>query len=146
VPTFERFEDIEAWRLSRELTREIRRVSGYGSFVRDFALRDQIRRAALCVMSNMAEGFDRGSTREFFQFLATAKGSASEVRSQLYVALDQRYISGDQFGLIGTLAERVARVIGGLMAYLRKSGTRGVRFLDGGAPEPRRPSGRNPEP
>jgi four helix bundle protein len=133
MPTFERFEDIEAWQIARDLTRAVYLVSGQGRFAKDFPLRDQVRRAAVSVMSNIAEGFDRGSTREFLQFLAAAKGSASEVRSQLYAALDQDYISGEQFGHVGGLAERVGRVIGGLMAYLRRSGTRGVRFL-GGAP------------
>ncbi|MBM3474994.1 MAG: four helix bundle protein [Armatimonadetes bacterium] len=146
MPTFERFEDIEAWQMARDLTRAVYLVSGQGRFAKDFPLRDQIRRAAVSVMSNIAEGFDRGSTHEFLQFLAAAKGSASEVRSQLYAALDQEYISADQFREVGGLAERVGRVVGGLMAYLRRSGTRGVRFLDGAASVPGEPGAPNHAP
>src|SRR6202012_3122572 len=95
--TITQFEDIEAWKLGRELTRAIYRVSKAGEFGRDFALRDQIRRAAVSVTSNIAEGFERGGNREFVQALAVAKGSAGEVRSQLYVALDEGYIREAEF-------------------------------------------------
>src|ERR1700734_875276 len=95
--TITQFEDIEAWKLGRKLTRAIYRVSKTGEFARDFALRDQIRRAALSITSNIAEGFERGGNREFIQFLSFAKGSCGEVRDQLYVALDEQYISQEQF-------------------------------------------------
>ncbi|MEA2084022.1 MAG: four helix bundle protein [Thermodesulfobacteriota bacterium] len=83
-----KFEDIEAWKKARELTKEIYVISNEGPFARDFGLRDQVRRAAVSVMSNIAEGFDRGGNRELIQFLYIAKGSAAEVQAQLYVALD----------------------------------------------------------
>ena len=78
--TFKKFEEIECWKKARELTRRIYEVSGKGNFAKDFGLKDQIRRAAVSIMSNIAEGHDRSGTGEFVQFLANAKGSASEVR------------------------------------------------------------------
>lgn len=92
-----RFEDIEAWQKARRLTREIYTLPGSGQLSKDFGLRDQIRRAAVSVMSNIAEGFERGGSAEFSQFLAIAKGSTGEIEAQLYVALDQKYITQEQF-------------------------------------------------
>src|SRR5262249_28217799 len=97
MATFRRFEDIAAWKKSRELTRNVYQASKRGAFARDFGLTDQIRRATVSIMSNIAEGHERSGTREFMQFLATAKGSAAEVRSQLYVAFDQQYLSVEEF-------------------------------------------------
>ena len=104
MATFKKFEEIEAWKKARELTRQIYRVSRTSSFAKDFALRDQIRRASVSIMSNIAEGYDRSGTGEFVQFLATAKGSAAEVKCQLYVALDQRYIDEATFNALSALA------------------------------------------
>ncbi len=128
MATIERFEDIEAWKKARELTRAVYDCSRVGPFSKDFALRDQIRRAAVSVMSNIAEGFERGGTREFIQFLATAKGSVGELEAQLHVAVDQGYISHEQFASLMALANSVKRLIGGLMSYLRESGMRGFKF------------------
>src|SRR6266702_128916 len=93
----ERFQDVDAWKVARELTKSVYQVTAAGEFARDFGLRDQIRRAAVSVMSNIAEGFERGGNREFRQFLAQAKGSVGEVRSQLYAALDTGLLSDSQF-------------------------------------------------
>ena len=128
MSTFKKFEDIEAWKKSRELTRQIYRVSATGPFARDFALRDQIRRAAVSIMSNIAEGYDRSGTREFIQFLATAKGSAAEVRCQLYVALDQAYVDNSTFSELSALATEIGNMIAGLMTYLRQSGIKGTKY------------------
>ena|SRR5208282_4613966 len=92
-----RFEEIESWKKARVLTNEIYQVTSLGGFARDFGLRDQIRRASVSAMSNIAEGFERGGNREFLQFLSNAKGSAGEVRSQLYVALDAGFINQKKF-------------------------------------------------
>ena len=89
MATIEQFEDITAWQKARALTSAIYTDSRTGSLAKDFALRDQLRRATVSIMSNIAEGFERDGNREFVQFLATAKGSCGEVRSQLYTALDQ---------------------------------------------------------
>ncbi len=93
----DRFEDIESWKKARGCTRLIYEMSSQGNFTRDFALRDQIRRAVISIMSNIAEGFERGGDKEFIQFLSIAKGSCGEVRSQLFAAFDQNYITEDQF-------------------------------------------------
>ena len=128
MASIERFEDIEAWKKARELTREIYRITNQGAFVKDFGLRDQIRRAAVSIMSNIAEGFGRGGNKEFIQFLSTAKGSASEVQAQLYVALDAEYITKDQFQQLYGLAQSSGKMIGGFIRYLQKSDHKGVKF------------------
>src|SRR5229473_8394597 len=103
MPTFQSFEEIEAWQKARELTREVYAVSDEGPFARDFGLRDQMRRASVSILSNIAEGFERSGTGEFVQFLSAAKGSAGEVRAQLYVALDQGYIEAEKFRELSAL-------------------------------------------
>ena len=89
-----KFEDIESWKKARWLTNEIYQTSASGGFVRDFGLK---RRASVSILSNIAEGFERGGDKEFSEFLAVAKGSCGEVRAQLYVALDQGYLSPELF-------------------------------------------------
>ena len=128
MASIEKFEDIEAWQKARELTREIYRISNQGSFARDFGLRDQIRRAAVSIMSNIAEGFGRGGNKEFIQFLSIAKGSASEVQAQLYVALDAEYITKEQFQKIYSRTEETSRMIGGLLRYLRNNDFKGAKY------------------
>lgn len=88
----EKFEDIKAWQIARELVREIYRITNKDEFAKDFGLKDQIRRAAVSIMSNISEGFERGSDKEFNQFLNYARGSSAEVKSQLYIASDLGYI------------------------------------------------------
>ena len=119
MSAFQRFEDIEAWQKAREMTKAIYALSNDGQFSRDFGLRDQVRRAAVSVMSNIAEGFDRGGVREFIQFLFIAKGSAAEVQAQLYVALDAGYIKQEQFKGLYDLAGDTGRLIGGFIRYLK---------------------------
>lgn len=125
---FQRFEDIEAWQKARELTKQIYALSNDGQFARDFGLRDQIRRASVSIMSNIAEGFGRGGNKEFPQFLSTAKGSASEVQAQLYVALDANYINQEQFKQLYSETETTARLIGGLLRYLQNSNLKGAKY------------------
>jgi len=128
MATFQSFEEIEAWQKARELTRKIYVASEQGSFARDFGLRDQIRRASVSIMSNIAEGFDRSGTGEFIQFLAMAKGSAGEVKSQLYIAVDLDYITEDTFDQLFSLATDTGRLVGGLMNYLRNSNIKGTKY------------------
>ena len=127
MATFKRFEDIDAWAKARELARGVYAASGRGAFSKDFALRDQMRRAAISVMSNIAEGFERGGTREFIQFLSVAKASAAEVRAQLYVALDQAYLPESECSGLMELAAETGRIIGGLMRYLRRTPMKGQK-------------------
>src|SRR4051812_44663761 len=110
----ERFEDLIAWQKARGLTREIYVVTRQGAFAKDFGLSKQMQRAAVSIMANIAEGFERGRRPEFHQFLSIAKSSCAEVRSQLYVALDAGYLAQQRFELLFVQAEEVARIIGGL--------------------------------
>ena len=128
MPTFRHFDDIEAWQRARELTKVVYQLSGRGQFAKDFGLRDQIRRATVSIMANIAEGFERDGTGEFIQFLAIAKGSAAEVLSHAYVALDQGFIRQADLVSLSDKTLRVSRMIAALMIYLRKSGTRGLKF------------------
>ena len=97
MTSINRFEDVKAWQRARELAQQVYSVSGKGAFRRDYGLKDQIRRAAGSVMHNIAEGFDSGSDKEFIRFLVYARRSATEVQSQLYLALDQTYITESEF-------------------------------------------------
>ena len=116
----EKFEDLIVWQKARELTRDIYKITKDGELSKDFGLRDQIRRSSVSVMSNVAEGFERGSRPEFHQFLVIAKGSCAELRSQLYVALDADYIDKETFTDLESLAKETSRVIGGLRAAVYK--------------------------
>jgi four helix bundle protein len=116
----EKFEDFIAWQKARELTREIYKVTNLDKFARDFGLKDQIRRSAVSIMSNIAEGFERGRPSEFHQFLSIAKGSCAEVRSQLYVALDADYLTQQEFGRLMANAVETGQVIGGLRVSVER--------------------------
>jgi four helix bundle protein len=124
----QRFEDLEAWKISRDLTKEIYRITTGEKFARDFGLRDQIRRAAVSIMSNVAEGFERDGDKEFVQFLFVAKAPCGEVRSQLYVAFDQNYISENDFNIIYAKAIENSRIISGLIKYLKQSDLTGKKY------------------
>lgn len=123
MPTFRCFEEIGAWQKARELTVQIYAVTKAGEFARDFSLRDQIRRASVSAMGNIAEGFARHSDREFANFLNIAIGSAIEVQSHLYVALDQNYLAQTQFTTLYDLAAEVSRMSKSLAQHLRNSKT-----------------------
>ena len=116
----ERFEDLVAWQKARVLTRLIYEVTRKETFSRDFGLSGQIQRAAVSMMSNVAEGFERGGRGEFHQFLSTAKASCAELRSQLYVAFDIGYLDEKEFDDLMARAVEVAKIIGGLRASVAK--------------------------
>lgn len=113
-----RFEEIEAWKTARQLTNKVYALSNQPGFNRDFGLRDQIRRAGVSMMSNIAEGFESRTDVQFINFLGMAKASVCEVRAQLYVALDQNYIAEEQFNEAFVLAEICARQISKFIIYL----------------------------
>jgi four helix bundle protein len=117
----ERFEDIEVWQKARILVGNIYQVTRQGSFSKDYGLKEQIQRAAVSIMSNIAEGFERKSNKEFSQFLFVAKASAGEVRSLLYVANDIGYIDGDIFSDLKSSASLLSRQISAFIKYLRTS-------------------------
>ncbi len=124
----EKFEDIEAWKAARGITRMIYQISSSGNFCKDFALVNQIRRASVSILSNIAEGFERNGDKEFIQFLTIAKGSCGEVRAQLYVALDQNYVDKKQFLDIQNKLIETSRMISGLIKYLQQSNLKGSKF------------------
>jgi len=115
----ERFEDIEAWKEARKLANMIYDISDKERFSQDFGLKNQIRNASVSVMSNIVEGFDRGTNREFIQFLIVGRASASEVKSQLYVALDRKYVTSDKFHEIYDQISKIISLIDGFIRYLR---------------------------
>jgi four helix bundle protein len=128
MPKIERFEDIEAWKKARELTRNIYKITSQGDLAKDFALKDQLRRASISIMANIAEGFERDGNKEFRQFLATAKGSVGEVKAQLYVALDAGFIDQVCFAHNMALADETARLLSGFLKYLKASEHKGSKF------------------
>jgi four helix bundle protein len=116
-----RFEDIESWKEGRILCRMVYDASENSRFKNDFGLKDQIRRAAVSVMSNIAEGFDSRSNAEFRRFLVMARRSASEVKSQLYVAVDRSYINRKDFEVIYDQCDKVGKLINGFIRFLSSS-------------------------
>jgi four helix bundle protein len=118
MPTIARFEDVAAWQGARALVKAIYHATGQGAFARDYGLRDQIQRAAVSIMSNIAEGFERNSDTEFRRFLTIAKASAGEVRSLLYVAADLEYIDLPTSEQLTERALHLSRQIGSFMRYL----------------------------
>ena len=128
MATIKSFEDIEAWQKARSLSKEIFELTTVGTFSRDFGLRDQINRASGSIMDNIAEGFERSGTKEFIQFLAIAKGSAGEVRSQLYRALDRNHISPDQYAALLESTIQISKMINKFIVYLRDANLKGMKF------------------
>jgi four helix bundle protein len=118
MPTITRFEEIEAWKTARELTKIVYSLTDQGQFVKDFGLRDQVQRAAVSVMSNIAEGFESRTRAQFLEYLGRSKASAGEVRCQLYVAMDLRYLTQEQFNQVFDLADKSSRQIARFMDYL----------------------------
>ena len=118
MPTITRFEEIEAWKTARELTRMVYAFADQGQFARDFGLRNQIQRAPVSVMSNIAEGFESRTQAQFLEYLGRSKASAGEVRCQLYVALDLEYLTQEQFKQVFDLADKSSRQIARFMGYL----------------------------
>jgi four helix bundle protein len=116
----QKFEDLNVYQRARDLTNRIYELTRDEKFARDFSLVNQIRRAAVSVMSNIAEGFERGTNAEFVQFLYVAKGSSGEVRAQLTVALDQKYISTNDYVELTDLCRRINGMLTNLINYLRQ--------------------------
>ncbi|MBI4523151.1 MAG: four helix bundle protein [Deltaproteobacteria bacterium] len=123
----ERFEDLIAWQKARELTKAIYKVTQQQAFSKDLGLLRQMREAAVSVMANIAEGFERGGRGEFHQFLSMAKGSCAEVRSHLYVALDVGYVDDSAFERLQAQAKEVGRIVGGLRVAVQRQRLLGKR-------------------
>ncbi len=120
MPTAQQFEDLHVWQDARALVKDIYTATKQRDFYRDIGLREQVRRAASSAMSNIAEGFERGTRKEFIQFLNIAKGSVGEVRSQLYIALDQEYLIEARFNELKAQALTLSRRIATFITYLGK--------------------------
>jgi four helix bundle protein len=128
VATVRRFEELEAWQTAKALTKLVYELASAGAFSQDYGLRDQVQQAAISVMSNIAEGFEGRTQALFIDYLGRAKDSAGEVRSQLHVVLDCRYLSEQQFGETHRLADKVIRQVANLITYLQSlSGDRHIR-------------------
>ena len=113
-----RFKEIQAWQTARQLTNFVYNLTGQSVLAKDFGLKDQIRRAAVSVMSNIAEGYESWTDTQFINYLGTARASAGEVRAQLYIALDQKYIAPEQFQDAYELADKASRQIANFIKYL----------------------------
>jgi four helix bundle protein len=122
--TIKNFEELEGWKKARELTSLIYSLTKKTSFSKDFGLREQIQRAAVSCMSNIAEGFDSDTDQQFIQFLGYSKRSASEVQSLLYAAVDNKYIDKEEFAVSYAAAASVRKLCSGFMKYLKKTGDR----------------------
>jgi four helix bundle protein len=120
MPQIERFEEIHSWQKGRELCRLVYSITRQSVFARDYGLRDQIRRAAVSIMSNIAEGFESQNNRTFVRHLYIARGSAAEVRAQVYVAPDQEYITKEEFGRLYELTKDIARLLTRFITYLEE--------------------------
>ena len=121
MPTITRFEEIEAWQTARQLTQRVYAMTNDGLFARDFGLRDQMRRASVSIMSNIAEGFESRTPALFVEFLGRAKASAGELRAQAYVALDAGYLNQAQFEQLCDLADKCSRQLSRFISYLQRS-------------------------
>jgi four helix bundle protein len=128
MATFAKFEDMEAWQKSRSLCQKLYMITGRENFSRDFKLRNQVNSSSGSMMDNIAEGFDRGSTAEFIYFLGIAKGSAAELRSQFYRALDRNYISQEEFDTLYDEANTISKMIMGQIKYLKRIEMKGSRY------------------
>jgi four helix bundle protein len=118
MPTITRFEDIEAWKTARELTRIIYALTEQGKFAKDYGLKNQIQRASVSVMSNIAEGFESRMQAQFIEYLGRSKASAGEVRCQLYIALDLNYLTEEHFKGVFNLVDKSSRQIARFIGYL----------------------------
>ena len=118
---FSCYTDIKSWKQARALTGTLYKVTASGRFKQDFGLRDQIRRASVSIMANIAEGFGRGGNRQFAQFLSYARASALEVQSHLYIAHDVGYLDEESFGALVARCSDIIALISGLMRYLNQS-------------------------
>jgi len=128
MSTIKNFEDLRCWQSARELCKLIYRFTRNKKFSRDFSLVNQIRSSSGSGMDNMAEGFDRAGNKEFIQFLAVARGSISEIQSQLYRALDQNYIDENEFRQAYELASHTGKEVTNLILYLKNSNIKGFKF------------------
>ena len=134
MASISRFEDLEVWQLAREIALDIYNKTLTESFSRDFELLGQIRKSSGSTMDNIAEGFERGGKNEFIQFLGIAKGSAGEVRSQLYRAFDRKHIHQEEFDLYIERITTISKKLSNFISYLKSSDLKGFKFKESTKP------------
>lgn len=123
-----RFEDLEVWISAKDFAVTLYKLTEQGDFKKDFGLKDQMRRASVSIISNIAEGFERNGNKEFIQFLSIAKGSAGEVRTQLYIAKELNYVSETDFNKLNEQITQVSKMLSGFMNYLKQSELKGSKY------------------
>ena len=128
MSTFKRFEDIDAWRQARVLSKRIHSITKDRAFIKEPDLKRQMKRCAGSILDNIAEGFERGGNKEFIHFLSISKGSAGEIRSQLYRSLDYELIDQEKFDELYPIAEGISKMLEGLISYLKTSEFKGTKF------------------
>lgn len=126
--TINNFEELPVWQLSREFCKDIFRITNYESFSKDYRFKDQIRSSSGSIMDNIAEGFERSGNKEFAQFLFITKGSCGETRSQLYRALDAKYITEEEFIFLKEKTIKISQTISGFIKYLKQSEFKGSKY------------------
>jgi four helix bundle protein len=132
MATVKSFEELEVWKKARVFSKSIFSITRYDAFSKDFALKQQILRSSGSIMDNIAEGFERGGTKEFIQFLGYSKGSAGETRSQLYSAKGSNYINEEVFIALKEEALAISRMISAFMNYLINTDKKGIKFKESG--------------
>jgi len=123
-----RFEDIEVWRKARDLSKNIYQITSKGKLNIDYSLKDQMRRSSGSIMDNIAEGYERNGIKQFRQFLSISKGSAAELKSQLYRCFDQKYLDKIMFNELYNKIEEISKMLSGFIRYLNVSGYKGFKF------------------
>lgn len=123
-----RFEDLDVWVAAKDASVMIYKITENESLRKDFGLKDQIRRASISIISNIAEGFERNGNKEFIQFLSIAKGSAGEVRAQLYIIKELEFINEEEFTLLNEKVTQVSKMLSGFINYLKQSELKGSKF------------------
>lgn len=130
MATIKRFEELKCWISARALVKDLYELTGRNELSKDYALKDQMRRAAISIMSNIAEGFERGGNKEFVNFLSIAKASAAELQSQLYIALDAKYLDEATFNHLSNQINSTSKSIGAFIRYLKESEYKGYKFTE----------------
>lgn len=123
-----RFEDLDVWIAAKDASVMIYKITENENLKKDFGLKDQIRRASISIISNIAEGFERNGNKEFIQFLSIAKGSAGEVRAQLYIIKELEFINEEEFILLNEKVTQVSKMLSGFINYLKQSELKGTKF------------------